>query len=120
MPSQVTTTDATTTTLWSATGPVDNTHVLYEARVTARSTSGQTASYIRYVSAKHAGGTTSIVGSVGAPFTAEDNSAWDAIFAIVSGRLHLRVTGAAATTITWTLQSLKANGDPLGTYWDAS
>jgi hypothetical protein len=100
-PPDVTTTDATVTTLWSFT-LADNTTYTIVARVTADQTSGtNSAGYERIVTVKRAGGAATIVGTVSTPHTAEDVAGWDCTFDVTSNDVRLRVTGAAATTVVW-------------------
>ncbi len=102
LPPDVTTTDATVTTLWSLTLS-DNTTYHIRATVTADQTSGaSSASYERVLTVKRAGGVATIVGAVSTPHTAEDVAGWDCTLDVDgSNAARVRVTGAAATTVVW-------------------
>lgn len=98
--SNVQTTDATVTTLFSWT-ILDEAVTQVIARVGAcNSTGASTASYVRQVNAKRDGGTVTL-GTVATPFTHEDSAAWDCTIDNSTSTGRIRVTGAAATTIDW-------------------
>lgn len=99
-PPETTTTDATVTTAWAFTLTDNTTYTVY-ARVTADSSGADSAGYIRAVTVKRAGAGAVIVGAVTNVHTAEDVAGWDCTFDVSGNDVRLRVTGAAATTITW-------------------
>lgn len=95
------TTDATVTTAATYT-PADGTVVTVVAVVSARlSTGASAAGYVRTATFRRAGATTSIVGAVGTPHTAEDVAGWDCTIDASGTDVRVRVTGAAASTISW-------------------
>lgn len=101
----VTTTDATTTVIWTDELP-PNSVVQITAEIGAI-TSGATsrARYIRRASFGRPGSGAAVLdGAVSAVFTAESDSAWNATIAVSStaGYVEVQVTGAAATSIQWT------------------
>jgi len=112
----VKTTDATVTTLGSLSVPASTTQMI-EATVTARRTGGSAgaaedgAAYVIRAAAKNVSGTATIIGSVTAGFTAEDQAAWNATIDVSGGAMRVRVTGAANNNITWTVT---ANMDRIG------
>lgn len=100
------TTDATVTTLHTTTIPASTTvHLL--AHVTARRTGGVAgtaedgAAYVVAAAIKNVAGTATIIGAVGAIFTAEDQAAWDATIDVTGATARVRVTGAVDNNVTW-------------------
>lgn len=77
---------------------------VWEFRVLGVATSGAHAAYVRTVAVKQIGGTVSVVGSVAAPFTAEDVAGWDCTVDVSANVVRVLVTGAAATDVDWYLQ----------------
>lgn len=73
---------------------------------------GNAAGYTIHGTIKNNGGTTSLVGTVTAAHTAEDDAAWDATVTAddANDALVVTVTGAAATTVHWhaTISATKA------------
>lgn len=105
----VSTTDATPTSMnyKDAITLSSDTSVMIEARVIARRTGGSggsaidSAGYVRHATYKNIAGTVSLVGSVDADYTAEDQAGWDCSFAISGDTVYLQVTGATNNNITW-------------------
>lgn len=100
-----TTTDGTQTTCGSYT-LADETVVLITARVVGRTTAGVAGTYIRTVGVqREAAGSAALVGAISATLThtGEDAGAttWDVTITVSGNNVLVRVTGAAATTITW-------------------
>jgi hypothetical protein len=115
---RVTTTNATTTTLWSLT-LADNTAYRIAATVLARQTGGtggsvgSSAFYVREALVKRtSGGNAVLVGTVQPIATAEDQD-WDCTIGVVGGgnAAEVRVTGAANNDVTWHL--VKCEVSPL-------
>lgn len=102
MPSAVTTTDATVTTLWSL-GLSDETKYKIKAEVSAQQLDGSNrADYERAVTVyRDGGGVATIQGSVADLYTSESNAALDCTFDTSTNQVRLRVTGIAATTFKW-------------------
>ncbi len=107
---QVSTTNATPTTIISGDSPslvADNTSCFIEARVLAKrtggtaGTAGDSASYVRRGLYKRTSGTVSLVGSVQDNFTAESQSGWDCTFSVSSNDILLQVTGATDNNVIW-------------------
>lgn len=102
----VNTTNASATAITSVAVPT-NTTLTLEALLAARRTGGSSgavgdaAGYVAYCCAKNIAGTVTIVAQA-LDFTAEDQAAWTAAFAVASTNIELRVTGAANNNITWT------------------
>jgi hypothetical protein len=101
----VTTTDGTTTTLWtSQTLPASKTF-LVEARVVARQGDTNRAGYVRQACVyRNSTGGAVLQGAVGAPFTEESNTAWNCTLDVSGNTVRVRVTGAAGATVDWTGQ----------------
>lgn len=103
---KTTTTDASNTALQRVAVATDRT-VLIEARVLARRTggsagsAGDSAGYVVRGTFKNVSGTVSLVGSVNADYTAEDQSGWNCGFAVSGQEVQLIGTGAANNNITW-------------------
>lgn len=103
IPSQVTTTNATITTL-ATIALADNTAYYISARIQARRTDAAgRAIYRREVAAyREAAGAAALQGTVGTPFTRESSGLWEATFDVDGGNnVRIRVTGEAAQTINW-------------------
>lgn len=84
--------------------PTRNDHsYLVTCRVAATETGDydEQAGYVRYAFFKNDGGTLSLVGSVATTFTAEVTAGWDVTLDANSTNIRVRITGAAATDITW-------------------
>jgi len=69
-------------------------------QVVGRTAAGVSASYVRTAHVEVSGGVPT-VSVVSTDFTFEDDAAWDATITVSGGALVVEVTGAAATTITW-------------------
>jgi hypothetical protein len=100
------TTDATTTTLLSISLLPSRTTFL-RAQVIARRTGGSGgsaedgAAYLFVAAYKMVSGTATLIGSVNALHTAEDQAGWAATFTVSGGSVLLRVTGAADNNVSW-------------------
>ena len=101
----VTTSDATVTTA-ATFDPVNSTMLSIECAIVGRKDGTDSAGYTRIATFNDSAGTLTIVGSVSTPHTAETAgaSAWDATIDADSG------TGAAATTISWSVFCTMARG----------
>lgn len=103
--SDVSTTDATITTLSAVAIPTDSV-VLLEYHITARRTggasgsAGDSATYVRTLRAKNISGTVTIH-DVQTDYTSEDQAAWNVAFSVSTTNVRLSVTGAAANNINW-------------------
>lgn len=104
---QVSTTDATATTLTSVTVPTDS--VLYlKARIVGRRTggaagaNGDSAVYERSARFKNVGGTVTI-NQLQTDFTSEDQLGWNGTLDVSGASARMRVTGAANNNVTWTV-----------------
>ncbi len=100
----VNTTDATVTTCGSFV-PATNSVEFLEIKVTALRTSGagaanDCATYVRRCKVKNNAGTVTI-NNLTSEFTDEDVGAWNATIDQAAGTVRVRITGAAATNITW-------------------
>lgn len=69
-------------------------------QVVGRTAAGVSASYVRTAHVEVSGGTPT-VSTVTTDFTFEDDPTWDATITVSGGGLVVEVTGAAATSITW-------------------
>lgn len=102
----VTTTNATVTTLLSYTLTASRTYVI-EARVVARRTGGSAgtaedgAGYVVRGTYKTSAGSATLIGSVTAVYTAESQAAWNATLDTSGAAVRVRVTGAANNNISW-------------------
>lgn len=98
---QVQTTDATQTTL--ATATLANNKVYWlEAKVIARDTAGtERAFYVIRTRVHRQGGGGATLGTVNADFTDESTAGLDATFTVSSNDVRVSVTGIVATTINW-------------------
>jgi len=107
----VTTSDATVTTA-ATFDPVNSTMLSIECAIVGRKDGTDSAGYTRIATFNDSAGTLTIVGSVSTPHTAETAgaSAWDATIDADSGSVRVRVTGAAATTISWSVFCTMARG----------
>ena len=101
------TTDATVTTLYTLTVPVD-TSVGVEGYVIARRTGGSAgaandgAFYKVAFGAKNTSGTAALIGGAASVTTvAEDVAGWNVTVDASGGTIRVRVTGAANTNISW-------------------
>jgi hypothetical protein len=54
---------------------------------------------------KNDGGTLTLVGSVGAVYTAENTAGWAATLDVSGTNIRVRITGAASTRISWQIAS---------------
>jgi hypothetical protein len=103
---RVLTTDATVTTLDTITIPATTTLTI-EARVSARRTGGASgaaedgATYIRIAAVKNVAGTATLIGTVDAPVTKEDQAGWDCTIDVTGATARIRVTGAASNNVSW-------------------
>lgn len=103
---RITTTDATTTTLLTVNLKADTTYLL-EARVVARRTGGSSgtaddgAAYVVRAAYQTVSGTVTLIGSVSADFTAENQAGWACTFDVSHPLVRLRVTGAADNNVSW-------------------
>ncbi len=100
------TTDATVTVAATrATG--SNTIYYVKAKVVAVATGtfgSDVAAYERVACIKNVAGTVTLQGSVTAVATIESNAAWDCTIDVSGTNIVVKVTGAAATAITWHVQ----------------
>lgn len=80
-----------------------NTTLSFDALVTGRTASGDSAGYRIVGCIENNSGTTALVGSPTVTILGEDVPAWDATLVAddTNDALEVRVTGAAATTIRW-------------------
>lgn len=101
----VNTTDATETTAASFTTRPNKAYGVV-AKIVATETTDfdESAFYIRTALVENDGGTASVQGSVGTPTTIEVTGGWDATIDVDGDDIRVRVTGAAATNITWLVQ----------------
>lgn len=104
---RVATTDATVTTIYTATIPVD-TSVGVHGWVVARRTGGSAgaandgAFYEVKFGAKNTSGTAALIGGAASVATvAEDVAGWNVTVSASGGTILVRVTGAADTNISW-------------------
>jgi hypothetical protein len=104
---QVTTTDATATTLQLVTVPTDSA-LLLKAIIVGRRTggsagaSGDAAVYERTARFKNVAGTVTIQNPQ-SDYTSEDQPLWNAVLDVSGTSARMRVTGAANNNITWTV-----------------
>lgn len=101
----VTTTDATPTTI--ATIPIpDNTALMVIADIVARRTNApDRACYIRRVLVyREAGGSATIQGTINTEFTRESDTTYNATFQVSGNNLLIVVTGRAAHTVNWNVR----------------
>ena len=98
----VNTTDATQTVAAVVETATDRAYLL-TAKVVATETTDhdEAASYGRAATFANDGGTVSQVGSTTDLWTHEDTAGWDVDFNISGTDVRLRVTGAAATAVSW-------------------
>jgi hypothetical protein len=98
--------NATVTTLWTLTIPASTT-VMIEAKVVARRTGGSSGSaedgavYIRSAAIKNVGGTATLIGSVAALATMEDQAGWDCTIDVAGATARVRITGAVNNAVSW-------------------
>jgi hypothetical protein len=91
----------------TATPTTVNTSVMIEMFTYALRTGGSagaaadSAGYIRRAVYKNVAGTVSLVGAIQDGYTAEDQAAWDATFAISGTNIQAQFTGAANNNVTW-------------------
>lgn len=101
-PAFVTTTDATVTTCGSYTMPDEASARVHAVVLGRQSASTNAAAYEITAAVKRETGTLSqITGSPVAEATMEDDAAWAATIDVLGNDVRVRVTGVAATTITW-------------------
>lgn len=104
---QVSTTDATATTLTSVTVPTDSV-VYLRAKIVGRRTGGSSGSngdsavYERSARFKNVGGTVTI-NNLQTDFTSEDQNGWNGTLDVSGTSARMRVTGAANNNVTWTV-----------------
>jgi hypothetical protein len=103
----VSTTNNTTTTLFTLTIPASTT-VAIHGYVTARRTGGSagtaedSAYYEPVVAVKNVAGTATITGSAGQAITPiEDQAGWDATFDVTGATVRCRILGATNNNINW-------------------
>lgn len=102
----VSTTNNSATTLFTLTLPATTT-VAIHGYVTARRTGGSSgtaedgAYYEIAVAVKNVAGTATIIGSVAALATMEDQAGWDATFDVTGATVRCRITGATNNAISW-------------------
>lgn len=100
------TTDATVTTLYTATIPVDHS-VVVSGYVVARRTGGSAgaandgAGYRVEFVAKNTAGTAALIGSGSVTVLGESQAGWDVALSASGGAILVRVTGAANNNVTW-------------------
>lgn len=100
------TTNATVTTLHTATIPV-NTSVLVDGFVVARRTGGSAgaandgAGYTVQFVAKNTTGTAALIGSGTVTALGESVAGWDLTLAASAGTILVQATGAADTNVSW-------------------
>lgn len=103
---RTTTTNATPATLHTVAITSGRTYQI-EARVQARRTGGSAgtaedgASYVVRGTYKTVSSTVTLIGSVSADYTAEDQAGWDATLVISGSNVIVQVTGATNNNITW-------------------
>jgi len=104
---QVTTTDATATTLQSVTVPTDSA-LWIRATIVGRRTggtagaNGDAAVYERTARFKNVGGTVTM-NQLQSDYTSEDQIGWNGTLDVSGTSARMRVTGAANNNITWTV-----------------
>ena len=104
---QVSTTDATATTLQSVTVPTDST-MFIRAKIVGRrtggtgGTNGDSAIYERSARFKNVGGTVTIA-QLQSDYTSEDQLGWNGTLDVSGTSARMRVTGAANNNISWTV-----------------
>lgn len=104
---QVSTTNATPTTIATIAVPTDSV-MLITANITARrtggvsGTAGDSATFVRTVKVKNVGGTVTAPVAQ-ADYTSEDVKAYDANLSVTGTDLLIKVTGVATTNIDWTV-----------------
>ncbi len=95
------TSDATVTTAATVT-LADNSAVLIVAKIVAMQTDGsQRNVYVRRALVYRDGGGATLQGAVDADLTIESAAAWDCTIDVSGNDARVRVTGAAATSISW-------------------
>lgn len=106
---QVSTTDATTTTLQTIAVPADK-ELVIEARVLGRrtggtaGTAGDAAAYVRTARFKNIGGTVTRM-DIQTDYTSEDQKSWDATIVASGSNAVVQVSGAANNNIDWAVTS---------------
>ena len=103
---RVATTDATVTTLYAASIPVDHS-VIVSGYVVARRTGGSAGSAndgagyrVEFV-AKNTSGTAALIGAGSVTVLGESQAGWDVTLSASGGTIHVRVTGAANNNVSW-------------------
>lgn len=113
IPTKVSTTDATTTTL--ATIPIlDDSSVLVDVWIEAFRTNGadQAAYRRRAVVFRRAAGVATLEGTVDSPLTRESSGPWNVTIDVDGGNnARVRVTGQAGNDINWTCQFTVSVGE---------
>lgn len=99
------TTDATETTAATFTTRSDHAYGV-TAKITATETTDfdEQAFYVRYALFKNDGGTLALVGSIATTVTVESTAGWDVTLDASGSDIRVRVTGAAATNVTWKVE----------------
>ena len=103
---QVSTTDATVTTLWSYATSTDST-LFIEGVVIGRRTGGaagaanDSAVYKVYAAFRNSGGTLTQLGTTSVQFSNEAQAAWDGVFAISGTTINFNITGAVNNNVRW-------------------
>lgn len=103
---RVATTDATVTTLFTATVPVNHT-VIVSGYVVARRTGGSGgaandgAGYRVEFCAKNTSGTAALIGAGTVTVLGESQAGWDVTLDASGGTIRVRVTGAANNNVSW-------------------
>ena len=106
---KITTSDATATTLFTYKPVLPITMI--EAKIIARrtggtaGTAGDGAGYVVRGTYKNISGTTTLIGSVNADYTAESQAGWAATFTLSSNNILITVTGAVDNTILWYMRA---------------
>ncbi len=103
---RVATTDATVTTVYTQTIPVDHT-VIVSGYVVARRTGGSAgaandgAGYRVEFCAKNTTGTAALIGAGTVTALGESQAGWDVTLSASGGTILVRVTGAANNNVSW-------------------
>jgi len=104
---QVSTTDATVTTVASITVPTDSA-LLLQAQIVGRRTggtggaNGDASTYIRTARYKNVGGTVTI-NNLQSDYTSEDQGSWNGTLDVSGTAARIRVNGSANNNVNWTV-----------------
>ena len=107
MQAQVSTTDATVTTIATIAVPTDST-LYVEATIIGRRTggtagaSGDSSIYIRTARLKNVGGTVTL-SNLQTDYTTEDQASWNGTITVSGTNALVRVNGAANNNVSWTV-----------------